>query len=526
MNIDRTKLIDDVKATWVSLLAKYFESGDARSREWVDEKNPDPNAQMTCEALESFFIPALACVELEEHLNQINKDHPKLFNKSLENAINMCKSQGGFFPGSYLIGNFVRDDGGKRTKQSEQVIDVAFFLATSILHYKKLFQLEFEEKPAFQELADEWLNKSLEAMTKAHVKNQGWSWSPDHNNYSMTYFTYTAIETIEEIIRFENLLPPESREHAEVLREQVRQATQYLLKKHIKVDRDNAMSISNKIDFSSVTTSGDASWYYNLWIIVALSIASQLNPIDEDSQQALMDAISGFVDKLGPREEAYVDLFEANSFYLDSDAYLPRDGAAQWRDRAGLPLAFKTLLIAKRSSDDDVIGSLWSELTERRTCLDNPHLWDDDSYSIYYTERMIEAYARLLKQQPVKTSGLEVDARIRLSLADVVRTLGLSEMQKEIADLKTRIELLEKVSSRKTPNNAKAAFEKAKEKQEQAEQLRQLEKLRNSLDERAKNDLGEKIDQLSNDENLPVADKVRQIKSLVDEYEQLRPRPS
>jgi hypothetical protein len=120
-------------------------------------------------------------------------------------------------------------------------------------------------------------------------------------------------------------------------------------------------------------------------------------------QQRLAEALDKLtaVFLVDPSRAEFQDNYEFNLVHIDPKTQ-KADVPAVWMDRSFCPLLLKALTAAvpklrpRMARTDADVERLWAVLDARRSTVASP-LWDEraDGYSIYYTERCIEAVVKL-----------------------------------------------------------------------------------------------------------------------------------
>ncbi|MBU2523412.1 MAG: hypothetical protein KKE23_03940 [Nanoarchaeota archaeon] len=403
--------------------------------QWTDDDNKTPGIIMSCEALESFFIPSLSIPGIGSNL--LNIIDLETIKKTIEYVSAQVEEKG--FAGSPYV-NFTKTDlgekeGGKDGKGGDiPVADSASFVVCAFLDAKRLLGDKLDNN--LVDKMDKQIIEGLQFLKDSHAgDNKGWAWGKIDKKFSFLYFTWTTIEALELIFseKYKGVIPSGADLYIQELKIKSNHAQNWIVKTLIEQGSENEFKNdlrSKKIDY----TEGDESLYYTLWALIVLLLTGHEKK--EEIDQGLKFVMKYFNESSKVREQC---MYESFAFRLDGDKRtLHRE---KYEDRSFVPLMLKALTLHIFSSPEKQ-GEFHKDIEEFLNLLlgnkarSYNYVWDTaKNYSIFYTERAIEALTRLylyyekfrieeeLEEEAIEeVSGKEV-VTINIPIAHLVKAL-------------------------------------------------------------------------------------------------------
>ena len=247
----------------------------------------------------------------------------------------------------------------------------------------------------------------------------GWTYTNDATESErpdFLYFTWNALESLEVLINYLDLAPTLVPEQAtsfwggpqalSKIKALLREKESYLSAKFLSKDNKKLYLCQHQVDFGE----GDTNWYYNLFALIGLLIT------DARDMQSITAAFVWLMDNFSRGytiEKA--KKAEHGKFLLVGSLY--KLHKKEWSERALIPLVIKALARFKSKSDEAFSAMVSSvkafekeneffshylrelvlqKLSDAKNGFYN--VWDrldEPKYSIYYTERAVEALVTL-----------------------------------------------------------------------------------------------------------------------------------
>lgn len=375
-----------------------------------DDQNA-PNLTMGCEVMESFLVPAL----YGGMQNQVRDILSFADARELMSSIIATYRDSGYDKEAFKAGSYLADPEGG-TAEEAQVVDAASFCLTACLHFRAFYREDVESDGeldwATSEIIDEalsflWASRAEETdPTTKLPRPTGWNWGQLGKRYAYRYFTYVALDGVLDYLCWAESDPADW-----ILGE----AGAAQVKKYRRFVNDLATSILTYLDDASlskgmlklpddVTGVLQSSWYYNLWTIYSLlmmwEVGSSIGVADDERAERLGRAIELLAQRYvpNPSKPEFEKDFQFNLAKVVSDTEV--HGVGVWMDRGFAPLILKSyasyvpLLAARTDTSDDNATQMYRALMARRLPTKE---WDTlGGFSVYYTERAVEALVKLL----------------------------------------------------------------------------------------------------------------------------------
>jgi len=461
----RTGVTDEIENLMVNLAREMVSVRDSRfGGVWRDAAN-DTGVIISCEALLAMLLPAAEMPPVASQILGILKEaNPE---KTLSAIVD--KTQEGFYGSPYVDFSI-----GTNFDEDQDFLDCACFVARAFMYSLKLLHNDLEA--TLREKMRETLAKALSVIHSCHLgPGKGWSWGHvDQPDEPFLYCTWSAIEALTDLLDegMGFFLPPDADKLVRDLCNDAAEAKNWL-------ERTFVESPISQGDVNYDITSGivsfgpeDESAYYNLYIMTSLLLTK-----------------SPVLDRLGKALDVVFERFNASrrrylrdsfTFFFDGKEVLSQDDAIGYSDRSFLPLLLKALSLyvgtdSRRLADyKDRLLKVYELLLENRDTTRYSYVWDEGApggsgYSIYYTERAIEALCRLhacaTYHQGVPefaseihraTIPVEIDLPIDQILSILISKLDMESLASDtfkreieglarrVGDLEVKLEILEK----------------------------------------------------------------------------------
>ncbi|MBK5275577.1 MAG: hypothetical protein JJE30_11065 [Desulfuromonadales bacterium] len=436
--------IDNVIMDSLESLNEIIFNGDEIKR-LTDDENTTDNITMACEIAECFLIPALENIDLADNNAALRKRVLTLlpYNKAKKMIVAISdifkNNSNKFNAGCYLTKTDVD------SKKDYEIVDAAAFMFTTCLHFRQIYSENLKEKHEEQtaNLTANLLDAAIDFLMKNEVKSDedeneylGWYWGGPGKKFKYQYFTYIALDayadycsvcnyTDESDERAKNILGEKAYANRRDIIKSFASVAMSLLKELEKPDKklisgkmvdledDQSKAKIAKPDQSLATKS---SYYFNLWIIYSILITTRTASSKGDLNSEQITMLDSALNKLA---DVYMTSGEGVFYSIENklanvDDY---DGkvvpVGTWLDRSFTPMFLKCFAIyynkegikKRTEKSDEFVAAIYNELVTKRR---KDGRWDRDKYSIYVTERSIEALVRLkkyLEMPPISKSA-------------------------------------------------------------------------------------------------------------------------
>lgn len=364
--------------------------------QWVDQDNPDAGIVMSCEGLESLLIPAFSVAAPE--VLEVVSEAEDLIHEDVLKLMDTVGEQG------FLSTPYSRDKNGivdnSEGKEDRQTIDSTSFYISTLLHYFVCFDEYLKKNPKLKSKVKEQINYGLDTMVGAKVQQEGWSWDIEGKCAPNLYFTWTALETVVDVLDSHS-----GYNKRKQLIDMKEKAISWIKNGFIE-EVYSGEKIDPDIDGMPVDI---FNYYYNIYALVSL-LTCEFN-LDHAKVSHGLNAI---IQEYKPAYKRLNDK-DYNIVIASGCGGLIRD--ADILDRSFLPLLTKATALHLSSSNRSqselepelhyLIGALEENISRSSQY---SGMWAGSRHSIYYTERAIEALCRVYSYLKKGEKKAEVDS--------------------------------------------------------------------------------------------------------------------
>jgi len=378
----------------------------------TDKDNNEPHITMTSELAECFFVPAIYSGLRDEIEDFLPYERAEKLIKAICNKYSeSMKIRGlGFVAGGYLMNQ-------TDTKQVYEVVDAASFALTACLHFRRLYYNKIENNNQLMKETSVIIDESLrflrgccadEGLDEQDLTGYCWGRAAG-KKLAYRYFTYVAVDGLMDYYEY-------AMDMNEVERDKVI-GSSYGLKQDIEdqlslvalnllknLDDENLLSgemleLEDDVEKYSVS-----SYYFNIWTIysvlairkIALSKGA-FKLIDKKRLISSFEKLAKYYVNNVAREDTITPVIINLGRFDENDK---AEKIGEWSDRSFTPLLLKAFAtycknVAERTTiTDEFVSKIYESLILMRADTD---LWDKagGGYSIYFTERAIEALVKL-----------------------------------------------------------------------------------------------------------------------------------
>jgi hypothetical protein len=426
-------LIPEVLEEMLELKDKEFNG------EWRDAGNPQ-GIILASEALLCFLSPAVNIPNIREKILSI------LPLSGVEEALNqiILWTEEGFFGSPYI--NF-----SEKTKfeKDQDFSDSACFVVSALLYAKKLFGDKIS--PKLRTKINKRVTEGLKVINESHLGKdvEGWSWGRvDKPDEAFLYSSWTALETVTDLfdpsLKLKDFCPPESKSILKELEKKIDYTKKWIEQTFILNPREEEGANLDMTKDIIAFNPRDRDAYYNLYATISLLLTKSSKT--KEIEKALNITISEFFDSGSKVRIHYLQ--ESFDFYFDGKEILTDVNLKKYSDRTFLPLLLKciSLFIGRNPQRMELykprLLDTYEMLLENRDLSDKyTSVWDKGAltapYSIYYTERAIEALMRIytVLNVPERES---IAINIEIPIEDIAKRLLANEYF--ISALATRLQ--------------------------------------------------------------------------------------
>ena len=407
---DINEILAVIDNTYLSL---YKLRTDKKS--WVDEANKKPGLMMTCEGLESILIPNLdEKARLLGNKANVLKFFKAMILEDVNNIITLSdkEKEGGFYSTPYSC-----DDDGIADVldgDDQETVDSACFVVSSLLHFTILFKNHFVNDEELFNKVFNTIDNGLQFLIKTCKDNGGWSWGVNKSNETNLYFTWSAIETLIDVIEY----CPDYKE-IQTIREKITLTMDWINATFLlEISKGNWLQFLPKRS----GTGTDLHYYYNLYAIICyISGKPTFNKNDKN--------------KISTGLLKIIEYYRENHVSFDRDFRIPIDGLESVRveyiDKCFIPLLIKAAILfidkyptlTNSKKIQKHLPFMFEQLIKYRSKGDSEGeydgMWNKHNYSIYYTERVMECLNRVclyfLKKEPSTPTTVHTSDVISIS---------------------------------------------------------------------------------------------------------------
>ena len=385
-----------------------------------DEDNA-PNLTMAFELIECFLVPALfGGLSREVKALLPYEDARRLMIDALAIAAGNAKTgDGQFLGGAYLI----RDD--VTESEDREITDAASFSMTACAHFRTLYYDEVMADSDMESKTADLIAEAMRFLRAAMAVDDkdvpvGWCWGDKGSKFPYRYFTYVALDGALDLTAYLNrsdaprIVGQEAMLKAGQMRDLVGESASSLLR---YLDEEGLALGALELP-DDVTDKPVRSWYFNLWTVYSLLAiwgeATKFGvPGIDEARPKLEVAVGRIVSEYVPNpSRADFERIELNLGLVTGNAKTRNIG--KWLDRSFAPLLLKTYaafaktVSARTAATDRNMSVIVDDLLNRRDPAFEG-VWDraGRGYSIYYTERAIEALVRFKDYLELTAPGIE-----------------------------------------------------------------------------------------------------------------------
>lgn len=303
----------------------------------------------------------------------------------------------------------------------------------------------------------------------------GWTYTDDPletDKQDHLYFTWNALEALELLIKYlekaPHLIPKEATDvwggtsALDSLKALFREKQSYLAAAFLSADNKKLYICETRVDFGNE----DSNWYYNVFAVLSLLISGY------SDKNRLTKAFTFFLKNLKGMTLEKARKKEHGVFLLEGSLYGKHK--KDWSERALTPLIIKAMArlnildghllsdviepIEEYDSSEQLLNKYLQQLGDERINLSNSkicNLWanlgGESIYSIYYTQRSVEAlttlYSCLAPTDQIKpyytsshvkplteiTKEIGVSSQINISITpEIISESILDEIEKQV----------------------------------------------------------------------------------------------
>jgi len=360
---------------------------------WIDNDEHTEGLIIISEALLSYLIPALKVKNLKEH---ILKTYGEEILDGLRKILILSESNFSGLPyWKEAINKFGEDE--PDFLESTAYVIQTLVIAKKLVGAEKLKQMEKE--------IDNTIERALKAINECFMddeNNNGWTFVNKDKCEPYLYCCWTAAEVYGTLNNTKyNLIkqiPAKGQSQYRIFEKNIDKMKSWLESRHIKTE-DEDLDITNDKGKPLSFDASDNSFYYNLWVIVAL-IRSKSEKKDE-LKTALEILETNYISNARTKDN-YNKL--RTPFNILTKTYIREGSDVDYSERAFIPLAINATILLKMLGYKVELNNLLNELTV--SLMDNrledefSNVWDkwgQKGYSIFYTKRSIEALSLLFE---------------------------------------------------------------------------------------------------------------------------------